>query len=258
LTNSNKQGRILGDDRDTVFLLPKIKIKAHSRFGKLNCFPVVNRIAPFLLEGNMRDKEGKFIKGSPKPKNAYKWIKGQQVTLGNKLTTKHKRKIGSALKGKTYKRKQYPLTKVCINCKVEKPLSLFKWKTGFYIISVGERRNYSFPTGKCKQCWNKHITDYYNTYQHQFTVYQKSAKRKNRIFNLTKKLFKTLLSQPCYYCGSQPLKGGRNGIDRLDNNTGYIKGNCVSCCKKCNFMKSNTGAKEFITHCKKITEVHYG
>lgn len=85
---------------------------------------------------------------------------------------------------------------------------------------------------------------------------KKGAEKRNLIFNLTKKLFKTLLSQPCYYCGSK-LKGGRNGIDRLNNNIGYTKGNCVSCCKKCNFMKRNMGVKEFFTHCKKIMEVGY-
>lgn len=28
-----------------------------------------------------------------------------------------------------------------------------------------------------------------------------------------------------------------NGIDRIDNNRGYVKENCVPCCKTCNYAK---------------------
>ena len=172
------------------------------------------------------------------------------------MTNSKGQKISNALKGRIYKRKPRPLLKICSICKKEKSLSLFKWRAGFY-FSLGKRRNYSFSTSQCKQCWNKRIKDYYSNYKRQFTIYQKSAKRRNLVFNLTEKLFKTLLSQPCYYCGSK-LKGGRNGIDRLNNNIGYIEGNCVSCCKECNFMKRNLCVETFITHCKKVTEVYYG
>ena len=58
LTISNKSDIVLGDDRGTIFLLPKTQ--AHSRFEKLNRFSVINRTAPFLLEGKMINKKVKI------------------------------------------------------------------------------------------------------------------------------------------------------------------------------------------------------
>ena len=37
-----------------------------------------------------------------------------------------------------------------------------------------------------------------------------------------------------------------NGIDRIDNNIGYESKNVVSCCKICNYAKSNMNYKDFI------------
>lgn len=43
-----------------------------------------------------------------------------------------------------------------------------------------------------------------------------------------------------------------NGIDRVDSSKGYIRGNVVSCCKKCNLAKSDMRYDEFINHITKI------
>lgn len=83
--------------------------------------------------------------------------------------------------------------------------------------------------------------------------------------------------QPCYYCGGFDLrnkyysKSARrgnapaisdddlvlydvkmNGVDRMDSSIGYTIENSVSCCKRCNFMKSNLGYQEFIDKIKQI------
>lgn len=70
---------------------------------------------------------------------------------------------------------------------------------------------------------------------------------------------------PCYYCGvqlsnsqnsarqdsksSQQAKDEGdfiyNGLDRIDSNLIHTKENCVPCCKKCNFSKSNRDIFEF-------------
>jgi hypothetical protein len=39
-----------------------------------------------------------------------------------------------------------------------------------------------------------------------------------------------------------------NGIDRVDNDKGYISDNCVPCCWKCNNMKNTMKQKDFINH----------
>ena len=48
-----------------------------------------------------------------------------------------------------------------------------------------------------------------------------------------------------------------NGIDRVDNKKGYIKDNCVSCCKYCNFAKHTMTEDEFYKWIKKVYEYNF-
>ena len=92
------------------------------------------------------------------------------------------------------------------------------------------------------------------------SIYKLSAKKRNLEFNLTRELFKELTQQNCQYCGFEPkqiINNGRtkeskehnkyiyNGIDRINNNMGYIIENCVPCCKICNNAKTNMKIEEF-------------
>lgn|SRR3990167_3061709 len=79
------------------------------------------------------------------------------------------------------------------------------------------------------------------------SIYRSGAKRRGFTFNFTVKEFESLVSRPCYYCG-----GNSYGIDRLDSNVGYLKENCVSCCKMCNRMKNIFSTTNFVDQCKKI------
>lgn len=85
--------------------------------------------------------------------------------------------------------------------------------------------------------------------------YKGNAKHKKLDFELSNKELCKLFSGLCYYCGSEPSsimiskkcygKYTYNGIDRLDNSKGYVKNNCVSCCKECNYRKNKTHYKDF-------------
>ena len=48
-----------------------------------------------------------------------------------------------------------------------------------------------------------------------------------------------------------------NGIDRIDNKKGYVKDNCVSCCKYCNFAKHTMTEDEFYKWIKKVYEYSF-
>lgn len=97
------------------------------------------------------------------------------------------------------------------------------------------------------------------------------AKKDNIELTLNVDEFSNLITQNCYYCDESPKdyevyknKYAKseiikfNGIDRIDSNKGYIVNNCVTCCWKCNSMKSNRTINEFIEHIKKIFNFQRG
>lgn len=111
-----------------------------------------------------------------------------------------------------------------------------------------------------------------------YKSYQKNALSENRKsrapndleFDLTPAEFKILTQSDCYYCGNSPSYKSKgygkqrgthstylyNGIDRVDNNKGYITTNCVSCCGICNVAKGKLLQSEFLAHMRRIAIKH--
>ncbi len=77
------------------------------------------------------------------------------------------------------------------------------------------------------------------------------SKQIGRMVEITLEDYKKITTKPCFYCGENELP---RGIDRQKNTRGYIKSNCVSCCKNCNRFKGILEETEFLLHCKKIVE----
>lgn len=97
-------------------------------------------------------------------------------------------------------------------------------------------------------------------YRYLFKDYKIKAQDRKLDFQLTFDEFKKLVSSNCYYCGAEPLKvigkeSARkirmkgsikyNGIDRLENKTGYLINNSVSCCHICNRAKFQMSESDF-------------
>jgi ribosomal protein L34E len=99
-------------------------------------------------------------------------------------------------------------------------------------------RNY-----KAEAFQNKHVI---------WNHYVKGAKKRSIHFTLTKAQFESLILQPCFYCGYQK-ESEVNGLDRLDNQLGYIEENVKPCCQICNDMKGTQHPLEFID---KLTAIH--
>lgn len=87
-----------------------------------------------------------------------------------------------------------------------------------------------------------------------YAAYKKSAKIRGYEFALSKDEFRDIITKPCIYCGEsltqEKKKKDMNGsfkytgIDRYDNSKGYVHGNCVPCCQKCNRIKGVMSADE--------------
>jgi hypothetical protein len=74
---------------------------------------------------------------------------------------------------------------------------------------------------------------------------QRNASMRKRLFTLAQEEFEKLVIQPCYYCGFYSMHKFV-GIDRIDNNKGYILENCVPACKMCNMIKNADHPNAFL------------
>jgi len=111
-------------------------------------------------------------------------------------------------------------------------------------------KNRALPKGEAafNNLYNKYIT---------------SASRRGYKFELTKEDFRYLTKDKCKYCGLEPSQSAYsngyktsdyiyNGIDRVNNDLGYIKENVVTCCKTCNFAKRNMIEQDFKSWLKRL------
>lgn len=99
-----------------------------------------------------------------------------------------------------------------------------------------------------------------------FLDYKRSAAKRGYGFYLTVEEAKKLFKQNCHYCGALPSQKlnqgprGRhgvfiyNGIDRTNNLLGYVKRNCVACCKICNRAKSIMRYADWLSWLKRIAQ----
>jgi len=84
---------------------------------------------------------------------------------------------------------------------------------------------------------------------------QHGAKARQLEWNLTDEQVAYLTKQQCYYCGAEPSQVSHpakcngvyvyNGLDRIDNDKGYMIDNVVPCCIKCNRAKRTMTLGEF-------------
>ena len=94
-------------------------------------------------------------------------------------------------------------------------------------------RNRNF---KAEAFTNKHVI---------WNHYVKGAKKRGIHFALSKILFESLIIKPCFYCNYHK-EGEVHGIDRVDNQKGYMEENVVPCCETCNVLKGSQHPQEFI------------
>jgi hypothetical protein len=121
---------------------------------------------------------------------------------------------------------------------------------------------YEFRGKYCKECSYKKAQSNrdWNPFKHLYTKYQGAASKRGYRFELTNEEFINLINSPCFYCNtpnSNTYKNGDkilnyNGIDRINNEIGYIQSNVVACCSICNRMKMDMNVNDFLDHINKI------
>ena len=121
------------------------------------------------------------------------------------------------------------------------------------------------------------------TYTKLYNECKRFALARNLEFCLSKDQWISLVSKNCIYCNAEPIpksmycnkenKARRpdrtteetikrswvniNGIDRVNNNEGYILNNCEACCTDCNMSKKGRTVSEFLSHVARISDFQF-
>lgn len=101
-----------------------------------------------------------------------------------------------------------------------------------------------------------------------YNNYRNNARNREIEFKLTQTELAEITKNNCYFCDLPPQQVSTssnkkpvgkafsaytyNGIDRLDSKVGYIYGNCVPCCKRCNYAKRDYTVTEFLDWAKRV------
>jgi hypothetical protein len=94
----------------------------------------------------------------------------------------------------------------------------------------------------------KYRKEYMDKPRLRFYKMEKRCQQNGMIFELTLENYENnFYKKPCKYCGQEA-----KGVDRVDNNKGYLIGNMVPCCWVCNKMKIDHSKEDFIAQCKRI------
>jgi len=123
---------------------------------------------------------------------------------------------------------------------------------GSGVCEHGRRRQF------CKECVGSSICEHRrqrrvcSTCQPDgaFRKYRRDALKRWSAFLMLEE-FKTLVAQPCVYCGESTAP---RGVDRWDNKVGYTLENSRPCCGPCNLLKKDLRGRTFIDLCRRIGE----
>jgi len=89
-----------------------------------------------------------------------------------------------------------------------------------------------------------------------YSDYRRRALKKQLDFVITPDDYNSIIKKDCYLCGKKNEDSHKNGIDRIDNNVGYISSNVKPCCCECNYMKKDYETSDLFEKFNLIYENH--
>jgi len=102
---------------------------------------------------------------------------------------------------------------------------------------------------KEKHDYNELFKNHNSLYKYSRYKYRANKKNEKKLdfeFEITQEHFIMITSMNCYLCGKENSEIHNNGIDRIDNNRGYIFSNILSCCGDCNYLKNKYDINELM------------
>jgi hypothetical protein len=142
-------------------------------------------------------------------------------------------------------------------------------KSAGYVLQTSRRKDTrTVSCGKPDCQMHKRLPASDGAFNRLYASYRKNAEYRNLPFELTKDQARFLFQQNCFYCGVEPSSVAKphnkshappfiyNGIDRLNNELGYVEGNVVACCWKCNRAKGSFTYEEYIEWIQRLIQHH--
>jgi hypothetical protein len=123
----------------------------------------------------------------------------------------------------------------CKGCNKLKSYKFFYNHTYFQKLVDGTKKIYNGRYHLCKDC----CAIERRTLHKRYIRFKSTSKTRNIKWDLSlEELSKFLKIKECTYCNG-PLPEVGIGLDRKNNDLGYIKRNITRCCGECNAIKSN-------------------
>lgn len=89
-----------------------------------------------------------------------------------------------------------------------------------------------------------------NPVQASWNNSRSSAKKRGYEWQLTRDEYEALVCADCTYCGAPAAPV--NGVDRVNNNIGYIASNAATACEHCNYAKRKMTRLDFIKWARRV------
>lgn len=115
---------------------------------------------------------------------------------------------------------------------------------------------FNIKTNKCTICYKKSLVSNVirnprDKIKTRLYYIKASASKRNIDIELTDEQIIKLIQLNCNYCGENDIDT-ICGLDRVDNDKGYIKSNVVPSCEMCNMMKYTHSKEDFLQICEHI------
>jgi len=124
---------------------------------------------------------------------------------------------------------------VCPNCKEVRPIEQFQLERGL-------------RHGWCRVCQRERSRKDSRRVHFRWLKGKSIAKKRGLTWEISEDEYIRLSSEKCHYC-SDDLPNTGIGLDRMDNNYGYVGTNVVPCCTTCNLARGDHFSyQEMITH----------
>ena len=145
---------------------------------------------------------------------------------------------------------------ICVNCGQDYEQYMTKYNKPSKLCTPCNKNNLEQDAKRENRARN-FKNENYNNIERLYRDYITGAAKRGYEISINFEEFKELVVSKCYYCHYTKEKE-TNGIDRLNNDIGYTKENCVPCCEICNMMKHYYHPLFFIELCKIITGIKKG